>query len=152
MPQVADPILSATAGQVPPGTDISVTAVTDVTFYYTLDGSTPTKAGSKAYVAGAFDNLLDYSGNNLHIKIIGTDDNNVNTPSNVVDASFYAVGFGGAVSATYPALVDTAAGQGGAVMAGIGQSGADGASAGIARIGGTAGTDVKYETGDGIGV
>ena len=54
--------------------------------------------------------------------------------------------------AVFIALVDTGAGQNGAVNAGIGRTGADGASAGISRIGGSAGTDVVYETGDGIGV
>lgn len=64
-----------------------------------------------------------------------------------------AVSYGGAVSASAPAIVDTNASQStGAVSTGIGVTGADEASIGASRIGGAAGTDLKVETGDGVGV
>lgn len=64
-----------------------------------------------------------------------------------------AVTYGAAVSATYPAVVDTDSSQDtGASVEGIGQSGADGASISGSRIGGAAGTDFKIEYGDGVGV
>lgn len=64
-----------------------------------------------------------------------------------------AVTYGGAVSATSPAVVDTNANQAtGAAVAGIGKTGADAASIGASRIGGAPGTDLKIEVGDGVGV
>lgn len=64
-----------------------------------------------------------------------------------------AVTYGAAVSATYPAVVDTDSSQDtGASVEGIGQSGADGASISGSRIGGAPGTDFKIEHGDGVGV
>lgn len=63
------------------------------------------------------------------------------------------VTYGGAVDADNPAVVDTNASQGtGAACTGIGLTGADAASLGAARIGGAPGTDLKFETGDGVGV
>lgn len=64
-----------------------------------------------------------------------------------------AVSYGAAVSAAAPAIVDTAASQStGAVCEGIGLTGADEASIGASRIGGSPGTDLKVEYGDGVGV
>lgn len=64
-----------------------------------------------------------------------------------------AVTYGAAVSATYPAVVDTDSSQDtGASVEGIGQSGADGDSISGSRIGGAPGTDFKIEHGDGVGV
>ena len=64
-----------------------------------------------------------------------------------------AVTYGAAVSATAPAIVDTAASQDtGAATQGIGVTGADGASISGSRIGGSPGTDLKVEYGDGVGV
>ena len=58
-----------------------------------------------------------------------------------------AATFGAAVSANAPAVVDTAASQStGAVCEGIGLTGVDGASIGGSRIGGSPGTDLKFET------
>jgi hypothetical protein len=58
-----------------------------------------------------------------------------------------AATYGAAVSANAPAVVDTAASQDtGAVCEGIGLTGADGASIGGSRIGGSPGTDLKIET------
>ena len=58
-----------------------------------------------------------------------------------------AATYGAAVSANAPAVVDTNATQGtGAVSEGIGLTGADGASIGGSRIGGSPGTDLKIET------
>jgi hypothetical protein len=58
-----------------------------------------------------------------------------------------AATFSGAVSANAPAVVDTAASQDtGAVCEGIGLIGADGVSIGGSRIGGSPGTDLKFET------
>lgn len=58
-----------------------------------------------------------------------------------------AATYGAAVSAAAPAVVDTAASQDtGAVCEGIGLTGADGASIGGSRIGGSPGTDLKIET------
>jgi hypothetical protein len=58
-----------------------------------------------------------------------------------------AATFGAAVSAAAPAVVDTAASQDtGAVCEGIGLTGADGASIGGSRIGGSPGTDLVIET------
>ena len=64
-----------------------------------------------------------------------------------------AITYGAAVSANAPAIVDTAASQEtGAVCEGIGLTGADGASISGSRIGGSTGTDLKVEYGDGVGV
>lgn len=64
-----------------------------------------------------------------------------------------AVSYGAAVSAAAPAIVDTAASQStGAVCEGIGLTGADEASIGASRIGGSPGTDLQVEYGDGVGV
>lgn len=64
-----------------------------------------------------------------------------------------AITYGAAVSANAPAIVDTAASQAtGAVCEGIGLTGADGASISGSRIGGSAGTDLQVEYGDGVGV
>lgn len=64
-----------------------------------------------------------------------------------------AVTFSGAVSATAPAIVDTNASQPtGAVSTGIGLVPADEASIAASRIGGATGTDLKGESGDGVGV
>jgi hypothetical protein len=64
-----------------------------------------------------------------------------------------AVTYGSAVSSSAPAIVDTAASQStGAATQGIGTTGADEASIGGSRIGGSAGTDFKVEYGDGVGV
>lgn len=64
-----------------------------------------------------------------------------------------AVTYGAAVSATSPAVVDTAASQDtGSVCVGIGLTGTDGDSIGASRIGGSPGTDLKIESGDGVGV
>lgn len=64
-----------------------------------------------------------------------------------------AATFSAAVSATNLAVVDTNASQDtGAACVGIGVQGADEASVGASRIGGSPGTDVKYEQGDGVGV
>jgi hypothetical protein len=58
-----------------------------------------------------------------------------------------AATFGAAVSANAPAVVDTAASQStGAVCEGIGLTGADGASIGGSRIGGSPGTDLVIDT------
>lgn len=58
-----------------------------------------------------------------------------------------AATYGAAVSAAAPAVVDTNASQDtGAVCEGIGLTGADGASIGGSRIGGSPGTDLKIET------
>lgn len=58
-----------------------------------------------------------------------------------------AATFGAAVSANAPAVVDTAASQStGAVSEGIGLTGADGASIGGSRIGGSPGTDLVIDT------
>jgi hypothetical protein len=58
-----------------------------------------------------------------------------------------AATFGAAVSAAAPAVVDTAASQStGAVCEGIGLTGADGASIGGSRIGGSPGTDLVIDT------
>jgi hypothetical protein len=149
----ADPVVSPTAGLVNTGTDITIGAVAGVSFYYTLGGETPTRF-SNVYTAGELDNLLEVGGANVNLKVVAFNntDTNFAEPSNVVTANFRAVSFGAATSATSPVLVDTGTGQGGAVCSGIAVTGSDGASAGIARLGGTAGTDVKVETGDGIGV
>lgn len=64
-----------------------------------------------------------------------------------------AATFGAAVSATAPAIVDTNASQDtGAATQGIGLTGADEASISGSRIGGSPGTDLKIDTGDGPGV
>ena len=64
-----------------------------------------------------------------------------------------AITYGAAVSASAPAIVDTAASQAtGAVCEGIGLTGADGASIGGSRIGGAPGTDLLVEYGDRVGV
>ncbi len=58
-----------------------------------------------------------------------------------------AATYSSAVSAAYPAVVDTNASQDtGAVCEGIGKTGADGSSIGGSRIGGSPGTDLKIET------
>jgi hypothetical protein len=149
----ADPTMTPAAGLVNAGTDVEIDAVVDVSFYYTLGGETPGPT-SKLYASGAFDDLLDKGGDNLNIKVVAYNDADTTfaEPSDVVEFQYRALSLGGAVSATAPALVDTGTGQGGAVCSGIAVTGSDGASAGIARLGGTAGTDVKIETGDGIGV
>lgn len=149
----ADPVVSPTAGLVNTGTDITIGAVAGVTFYYTLGGENPTRF-SNVYSAGELDNLLETAGANVNLKVIAYNDADTGftEPSNIVTANYRALGLGAAVSATAVALVDTGTGQGGAVCSGIAVTGSDGASAGIARLGGSAGTDVKIETGDGIGV
>lgn len=64
-----------------------------------------------------------------------------------------AATFSGAVSASAPAVVDTAASQAtGAATQGIGLTGADEGSVGASRIGGAPGTDLKFDVGDGPGV
>ncbi|MEK9894793.1 MAG: hypothetical protein VW518_00020 [Burkholderiaceae bacterium] len=64
-----------------------------------------------------------------------------------------AATFSSAVSATAPAIVDTNASQDtGAATQGIGLVPADEASISGSRIGGAPGTDLKGETGDGVGV
>lgn len=153
MPAPANPTMSPAAGLVNAGTDVEIDAVSDVTFYYTLDGSTPNQL-SKEYVAGDFDNLLDKGGDNLNIKVVAYNDTDTNfqEPSAVVEFNYLALGLGAAVSSSAVAVVDRGAGQNGSTCAGIGLSGSDGASVGVSRIGGSAGTDVVYETGDGIGV
>jgi len=61
--------------------------------------------------------------------------------------------YGGAVSATYPAIVDTDSSQGtGAVSTGIGLTGTDEADVGASRIGTGVTSDLQYEAGDGVGV
>jgi hypothetical protein len=58
-----------------------------------------------------------------------------------------AATYSSAVSAAYPAVVDTNASQDtGAVCEGIGKTGADGSSISGSRIGGSPGTDLKIET------
>ena len=64
-----------------------------------------------------------------------------------------AATFGAAVSVNAPAVVDINASQGtGAVSEGIGLIGADEESLGGSRIGGSPGTDIVFDTGDGPGV
>lgn len=64
-----------------------------------------------------------------------------------------AVTYGAAVSATAPAIVDTAASQStGASTQGIGLTGADGADISGSRIGSAPGSDFLVEYGDGVGV
>lgn len=64
-----------------------------------------------------------------------------------------AITYGAAVSASSPAVADTNASQDtGAVCEGIGLTGTDGDSISGSRIGGSPGTDLKIETGDGVGV
>lgn len=64
-----------------------------------------------------------------------------------------AITYGAAVSASAPAIVDTAASQAtGSVCEGIGLTGADGASISGSRIGGSPGADLLVEYGDGVGV
>jgi len=58
-----------------------------------------------------------------------------------------AATYSAAVNATNPAVVDTAASQDtGASVEGIGLVGADGVSLSGSRIGGSPGTDFKFET------
>lgn len=143
----ATPIADPVSGQVAVGTDVSITAVEGVSFYYTLDGSTPDYTCAE-YVAGDFDDLLDYSGANLNIKVIAYNDSDTThaEPSAVLTARYSAVGYGAAVGANTPAVVDTQGVQTGASTLGIGKTGADGASVSGARIGGSPGSYFKYET------
>jgi len=61
--------------------------------------------------------------------------------------------YSGAVDATTPAIVDTNAANGlGGWNTGIGLVPSDEASIGASRIGGSPGTDLKGEVGDGVGV
>lgn len=58
-----------------------------------------------------------------------------------------AITYGAAVKPSAPAVADTNASQDtGAVSQGIGLIGADGVSIGGSRIGGSPGTDLKFET------
>lgn len=143
----ATPVAVPASGQVAVGTDVSITAVEGVTFYYTLDGGTPDYTCAQ-YAAGAFDNLLDESGANLNIKVIAYNDSDTThaEPSAVLTARYSAVGYGAAVGASTPAVVDTQGVQTGASILGIGLVGSDGASLSGARIGGSPGSYFKYET------
>lgn len=143
----ATPVADPVSGQVAVGTDVSIDAVEDVTFYYTLDGSTPDYTSAE-YATGAFDDLLDASGANLNINVVAYNDADTThvEPSTVLTARYSAVGYGAAVGANTPAIVDTQGVQTGASILGIGKTGADGASVSGARIGGSPGSYFKYET------
>lgn len=143
----ATPVATPTSGEVAIGTNVAITPVQDVTFYYTLDGATPDYTCAQ-YSAGAFDDLLDDAGANLNIKVVAYNDSDTNhtEPSTVLTARYSAVGYGAAVGANTPAVVDTQGVQTGASILGIGLTGSDGASVGGARIGGDPGSYFKYET------
>lgn len=140
---VADPV----SGEVAIGTDVSIDAVEGVTFYYTLDGTTPDYTCAE-YEAGAFDDLLDVAGNNLNIKVVAYNDSDTthDEPSDILTARYSAVGYGAAVGANTPAVVDTQSVQTGASVEGIGTIGANNASLNGSRIGGAPGSYFVYRT------
>jgi len=143
----ATPVASPVSGQVALGTDVTIDAVEGVTFYYTLDGSTPNYTSAE-YADGDLDGFLEASGDNLNVNVIAYNDSDTShsEPSAVLTAQYSAVGYGAAVGANTPAIVDTEGVQTGASILGIGKTGSDGASVGGARIGGSPGTYFKYET------
>lgn len=148
MPTTATPTASPNGGKVLPGATFTLACATEgATIRYTY-GDAPANTGWTTY-SGAV-TLPSTSGQTVQVRAYATSEGN--DDSAVATVTFYTVGYSGAVSATAKTVVDTNASQGlGAVCEGIEPTGADEASIGGSRIGGSPGTDLKVETGDGPG-
>lgn len=149
MTTVATPTFTPTGGQVGTAASFEIACATSgATIYYTY-GTTSPNTGWTEYTAAV--DLPTEGGQSVYIQAYAKKTGS--TDSDVADATFYTIGFSGAVSAAAPAVLDTNTSQGlGAVCEGIGKTGSDGASIGGSRIGGSPGTDLKIEYGDGPGV
>lgn len=148
MAVTATPTASPNGGKVLPGATFTLACATEgATIRYTY-GDAPASTGWTTY-SGAV-TLPSTSGQTVTVRAYATSAGN--DDSAVATFTFYTVGYSAAVSASAVTVVDTAASQGlGAVCEGIGASGSDEASIGGSRIGGSPGTDLKIETGDGPG-
>lgn len=150
MTTVATPTFSPTGGKTLPGASVTIACATEgATIYYTY-GDTEASTTNWTEYTEAIDLPAD-SGTTTKIRAYAV--NTGETDSAVASATFYTVGFSGAVSASAPAVIDTNTSQGlGAVCEGIGKTGSDEASISGQRIGasGTT-TDLKIDTGDGPG-
>lgn len=148
MAVTATPTASPSGGKVLPGATFTLASATEgATIYYTY-GTAPASTGWTEYTGEV--TLPDTSGQTVAVRAYATSTGN--DDSAVAEFTFYTVGYSAAVGASAVTVVDTEATQGlAAVCAGIGASGSDGDSIGGSRIGGSAGTDLKIETGDGIG-
>lgn len=148
MPTTATPTASPNGGKVLPAATFTLACATEgATIRYSY-GDAPANTGWTTY-SGAV-TLPSTSGQTVQVRAYATSEGN--DDSAVATITFYTVGYSGAVSATAKTVVDTNASQGlGAVCEGIDPTGADEASIGGSRIGGSPGTDLKVETGDGPG-
>ena len=148
MAVTATPTASPNGGKVLPGATFTLACATEgATIYYTY-GTAPANTGWEEYTGAV--TLPSTSGQTVTVRVYATSAGN--DDSAVATFTFYTVGYSAAVSASAVTVVDTNATQGlGAVCEGIGASGSDEASIGGSRIGGSPGTDLKIETGDGPG-
>lgn len=145
MAQVATPTFSPDGGQVNGEDTFEIACATSgATIYYTFGDSTPSTEWTE--YTGAV-TLPAESGQTVNVSAYAV--KAASDDSEVATATFYTIGFSGAVGANAVAILDTNSSQGlGSVCEGIGKSGSDGTSIGGQRIGasGTT-TDLKYETG-----
>lgn len=145
MAVTATPTFSPTGGQVGTAASFELACATaGSTIYYTY-GTTDFNDEWTEYTAAV--DLPTTSGQTVVVRAVATSAGN--DDSAVAEATFYTIGFSGAVGANAVAILDTNSTQGlGSVCEGIGKSGSDGTSIGGQRIGasGTT-TNLKYETG-----
>ena len=143
----ATPVADPVSGQVAIGTEVTITMASGVSYFYTLDGATPDYTCAE-YASGDLDGFFEAAGDNLNLQVIAYNDSDTThaEPSDVLSASYCAVGYGAAVGANTPAVVDTEGVQTGASIEGIGLTGADGASLSGSRIGGSPGSAFVFET------
>lgn len=148
MPATATPTASPSGGQVNPGSTFTLACATvGATIRYTY-GDAPANTGWTTY-SGAV-TLPSSSGQTVTVRAYATSAGN--DDSAVATFTFYTIGYSGGVSANAKTVLDTNASQGlGAVCQGIEPTGNDEASISGSRIGGSPGTDLKVETGDGPG-
>lgn len=148
MPATATPTASPSGGQVNPGSTFTLACATESsTIRYTY-GDAPASTGWTTY-SGAV-TLPSDSGQTVTVRAYATSAGN--DDSAVATFTFYTIGYSGGVSANAKTVLDTNASQGlGAVCQGINPTGSDEASISGSRIGGSPGTDLKVETGDGPG-
>lgn len=149
MPTTATPTASPSGGQVNTGSTFTLACATgSSTIYYTY-GTTPASPTNWTEYTGAV-TLPSDSGKTVTVRAYAVSAGN--DDSAVASFTFYTIGYSGGVSATAKTVLDTNTSQGlGAVCQGINPSGADEASISGSRIGGSPGTDLKVETGDGPG-
>lgn len=146
MTTVATPTFSPTGGKTLPAASVTIACATEgATIYYTY-GDTEASTTNWTEYTEAIDLPAD-SGTTTKIRAYAIKEGD--TDSAVASATFYTVGFSGAVGASAVAILDTNSSQGlGAACEGIGKSGSDNTSMSGQRIGASSTTtDLKYETG-----